>query len=147
MVKDLEAVAARAQGRITGARQRAQLPLEKIREKAAVGMWRPSSIARVLGWPKSTFLDPLHRESVLEAIEDGKARFEANAYERYQRAIQGGKLDKAVFALLIFQMKQIGWTDKQQVVTPGTSPQDATGARERLRGLIERARAQAGAKA
>lgn len=142
MVQSLEVLLERARARSKGGLPRKDLPLDLIREKAAIGMWKPSSIARVLGFPKSTFLDPHHREAVLDAIEDGRAQFEANAMEHYQNAINGGKVDKAVFALLIFQQKQLGWTDKLQSITPGMSPQDATGARERLKMLIEKGRAQ-----
>jgi hypothetical protein len=102
-------------------------------------MWKAASIARVMGIPKTTFTDAAHGEEVREAIEHGRALFEQDAFEAYDRALKGGKVDKAVFILAIFKVKQVGWTDKQQIIGQGSGI-DTTGARERLKELIGRKR-------
>lgn len=113
--------------------------LDAIREKARLGQWKPAYLARILGIPKSTLMGPKHRAEVTEAIEDGRALFEMEALEQYDRACRGGKVDKAAFALVIFKMKQIGWSDRQH--GPGGGGQvelELDGADERFLDLVER---------
>jgi hypothetical protein len=122
-----------------GGAPRRPINLEEVTRLSRLGMWKAASIARVMGIPKTTFTDAAHGEEVREAIEHGRALFEQDAFEAYDRALKGGKVDKAVFILAIFKVKQVGWTDKQQIIGQGSGI-DTTGARERLKELIERKR-------
>lgn len=127
-----------------GGAPRRNIDLEEVTRLSRLGMWKAASIARVMGIPKTTFTDAAHGEEVREAIEHGRALFEQDAFEAYDRALKGGKVDKAVFVLAIFKVKQVGWTDKQQIIGQGSGI-DTTGARERLKELIERKRKLMGA--
>lgn len=111
-------------GRVTA------IPLRKIQELARLGLRDLSKIARAIKVPRSTLTSPAHEEAVKEAFETGRVEFEVRALRQYQDGIK----KKSFNPLLIFQAKQIGWTDKHQVVTgPGDQSE---GAIERLRQLV-----------
>ena len=113
--------------------------LAAVREQARLGQWKPTLIARVIGVPRQTLLGPKHKDEVLEAIEDGRALFEKEAYEQYDRAINEGA-HPSIISALIFKMKQIGWSDKIQTNGSGLGPitLDLEGATERFVALVER---------
>lgn len=118
-----------------GKTQRVEVDLDAIRAKARIGQWKPAYIARVLGIPKQTLLGPTHRAEVMEAIEDGKAMFEDDALQQYDAACKKGKPD----IMLIFKMKQMGWSDRQEARGGGGAlVLEMDGADERFLDLVER---------
>ena len=141
ITKELDALQALAYKRIHGGAKPINIDLDKVTELARLGMKSASAIARCMRINKETILGPAHRVEVLEAIERGRALFEMETLQSYDRAVKGRKFDKAVFALLIFKAKQIGWSDRQ-VVSTGQATQDVSGARERLIALVERFKTQ-----
>jgi len=124
-------------------RRRAGRPLRhvdlvEIQRLARMGMSDLSKVGRCLGVPKQTLLGPAHVEAVKDAFETGRAMFERDALQEYADDIAHNWRNP----LVIFKMKQLNWTDRQ-AVTSGGLP-DVTGARDRLRALIEKKRALGG---
>jgi hypothetical protein len=109
------------------------LDLVKIQELARLGMRDITKIGRCLGVPKQTLFGPKHVEEVKEAFETGRAIFELDALREYQDDIARSRRNP----LVIFKMKQLGWTDKVHSIQSDATQQDIAGARERLRTLVE----------
>ena len=127
--------------RATGGRPQVEIDLDEVRRLARLGMWQTSKIARCLGIHRNTLSDSKHRESVLDAIEDGRALFEMDALQGYARIIEDGG-HPAQNALHIFKMKQVGWSDSPKAGGPGGGPPDDAGARANLKELVLKWRAQ-----
>ena len=119
----------------------ASIDLARITKLARLGIRDVSKVARLIGVPRSTLVNAVHAESVKEAFETGRAQFEMEALEQYAEDIARNRRNP----LVIFKMKQLGWSDKVQQLAPGGS--DVTGARDRLRQLIEQKRAMQAASA
>lgn len=116
-----------------------RVDLQAIRENARLGQWKVRAIGRVLGISHQTLLGTAHKQAVLDAIEDGRALFEKDAYEQYAKAITVGA-HPSIISALIFKMKQIGWSDKLQHSGPGEGPihLDLEGAAERFIAQVEK---------
>lgn len=112
-----------------------EIPLGAIRAQARLGQWKVRSIGRVLGIPHQTLFGR-NREAVADAIEQGKAEFEADALAQYAQAIK----DRYFNPLIIFKMKQLGWSDKLQHSGPGDGSihLELEGAAERFLAQVEK---------
>jgi hypothetical protein len=74
------------------------------------GLDTVAEIARVMAVPKQTLLNAQHAEEVRAAMDEGRAQAKLDALQEYQRAIKRGNGN--LTGLLIFKMKQFGWTDR-----------------------------------
>jgi len=92
--------------------------------------------------PKQTLTNPQHAVEVKEAMECGRVLAKQLALEQYEKAIEGSNGN--LTGLLIFKMKQHGWTDRQTI---DGSIEVSDGARERIRDAIEKLRAKKAAEA
>ena len=92
-----------------------RIDLEAVQRLARLGMRDLSKVARVLGIPKQTFLGPKHGPAVRDAFETGRAFFEHDTLIEYSEALAQDRNSP----LLALKVKQIGWSDRVQVVPPG----------------------------
>jgi len=111
-----------------------EIDLEGIQRLARLGMKDVTNIGRCLGIPKQTLHGQKHAEEVREAFAVGRAFFEHDALHQYEDDIAHSRRNP----LVIFKMKQLGWTDKVHSIQSDGSLSDVAGARERLRGLVEK---------
>lgn len=113
-------------------RPQAEVDLERIRELRREGLDSITEIARALGIPRQTLTGPIHGAEVREAIEVGRVFAKLDALRRYRKAIaeKNGNLT----GLLIFEMKQFGWTDRAHI--EGTIEVNEN-VRERVREAIQ----------
>jgi len=127
--------------RNTGGRPATDVNLEEVTRLRALGLRSISKIARAMNIPKSTLTGDKHGAAVKEAFEIGAVEAEVIALEQYERGINTDGGSPVPFALLIFKMKQFGWTDRQVVET-----RDELGpaTRERIREAIEKLRSKRG---
>lgn len=123
-----------------GGRPRTVVDYVRVQELAKLGMREMSSIARVMGHKPDLFRDQTHRAAVQEAMACGRAEWEAEALQQYEDGIRnkGGLGQK--MPLLIFKLKQCGWSDRIAANT-GAPTVDLSGARERLMALVAKFRA------
>jgi predicted RNA polymerase sigma factor len=99
------------------------------------GLSTVADIARALGVPKKLLTDPEHADLVREALETGRVQGYMEAAAQYEEAIRNGNGNIA--ALLIFKMKQLGWTDRQAV---DTTLRVTEGVADRLKDAIDKLR-------
>jgi hypothetical protein len=111
------------------------IDLAQIQEMARLGMRDITKIGRCLGVPKQTLLGPKHAEQVREAFETGRALFEQDALHEYKDDIKHSRRNP----LVIFKMKQIGWSDR---LVQETTVDLTEGVRERLREVVLKFRAK-----
>lgn len=137
----LRALVAQAEARIGGPKPK-HVDLERVEELARLGMRELGTIARVMGHHPDLFRKPDHRADVQEAIARGRALWEQEALAQYEGALKHDKVLGQKMPMLIFKMKQCGWTDRQQVTT-GAPTVDLSGARERLMALVAKYRSAA----
>lgn len=113
------------------------MPLKKIEALAKLGFRDLSKIGRRLGIPRETLAHGALADQVRAAFERGRLAAEELALRQYEQAIHKKASNTG---LVIFKMKQFGWTDKLQSID---TPADVTeGAIERLRQLVSLKREQ-----
>jgi hypothetical protein len=98
-------------------RRATKVDLAEVRRLARKGMRSLSTIARCLNLPKQTLLGAKHGAAAKEAFETGRALFELDALEEYATDIANNRRNP----LVIFKLKQLGWTDKLEAVAPGAN--------------------------
>jgi len=103
------------------------IDLDRVRGLARKGFDSISEIGRHIGIPKQTMLNATHGSAVKEAFDRGRLEAKERALEQYEKAI--ARSNGNLTGLLIFKMKQFGWTDRVQHA--GTI-EVTDGARERI---------------
>lgn len=114
-----------------------EIDLDRIVELRRLGLDKVSEVARAMNIPKQTMLNERHAQDVKEAMERGAVLAKQDALEQYSAAIKGSNGN--LTGLLIFKMKQYGWTDRQQ---QDTSVEIPAGVRERVRELYDKLKAK-----
>jgi hypothetical protein len=92
-----------------------KVDLDEVRRLARMGMRDVSKIAHCMGVPKQTLLGRKHGEPVKLAFEEGRSFFELDALNEYAEDIRNNRRNP----LVIFKMKQCGWTDKEKQEVTG----------------------------
>lgn len=103
------------------------LDLDRIADLARHGLTTISELARFLGVPKASLMSEANTEAVRTAVETGKAYAKHDALSRYRVAVEEGR--GALSALLIFELKQFGWSDRAAAEAP---VEVSVGARDRI---------------
>lgn len=98
-------------------RRATKVDFAEVQRLARKGMRSLSTIARCLNLPKQTLLGAKHGAAAKEAFETGRALFELDALDEYATDIANNRRNP----LVIFKLKQLGWTDKLEAVAPGTN--------------------------
>lgn len=115
----------------------AKVDLRQVERLAALGFTSMTEIGRTMGVPRQTLQGPTHYPEVREAFERGRVKAKRIALEQYEAAIKSGNGN--LTGLLIFKMKQHGWTDR---LTHDGTIEVTDGARERILDAIEKIRAK-----